>query len=53
MDGKKVAVLAVLALILFFVLTAPREAADAATTVGVSLKNGAIAIVTFLKNLFA
>lgn len=53
MDAKKLAVLAVLAVLLFFVITAPKQAADAAHTVLGALEDAAIGIVSFFKNLFA
>ncbi|MGH3451180.1 MAG: hypothetical protein ACRDQW_10725 [Haloechinothrix sp.] len=52
MDAKKTAVLAVAVLVLFFVISAPTQAADAAHTLLGALEDAAIGIVTFLKHLF-
>ncbi|MDQ3406314.1 MAG: hypothetical protein M3443_20700 [Actinomycetota bacterium] len=52
MDAKKAAILVVVALLLFYVITQPTQAADAVQSLFGWLRDGAEAIITFLKNLF-
>ncbi|CRK58353.1 hypothetical protein [Alloactinosynnema sp. L-07] len=53
MDAKKAAILVVVAISLFYVITQPTAAADAVQGIFGWLRDGAEAIITFLKNLFA
>jgi hypothetical protein len=53
MDAKKAVILVVAAIALFYVITQPTAAADAVQGVFSWLRDGAEAIITFLKNLFA
>ena len=50
---KKILVVAVVALVLFFLITQPHESADTVHRVLGWLKSGAQAIVTFVKSLFS
>lgn len=52
MDAKKLAVLAALALVLFFVITNPGQAADAVHTILGWAADGANQIFSFLEHLF-
>ena len=53
MDVKKAAILVVVALLLFYVITQPSQAAGMVQGILAWLRDGAEAIITFLKNLFA
>ncbi|WP_188316769.1 hypothetical protein [Solihabitans fulvus] len=53
MNTKKVVVLAVVALALFLLITRPQESASGVHNVLNGLKQGAEAILTFIKSLFA
>lgn len=53
MDAKKAMILVVVALVLFYVITQPTQAANAVQGLLGWLKDGAEAIITFMKNLFA
>jgi hypothetical protein len=50
---KKILVVAVVALVLFFLITQPHQSADAVHNVLNWLKNGANGIVTFVRSLFS
>ncbi len=52
MNAKKAAMLVVVALLLFYVITQPSQAAGAVQGLLGWLRDGAEAIITFLKNLF-
>lgn len=52
-NTKKIVVVAVVALALFFLVTRPTESADVVHNVLGWLRNGAEAIVTFMRNLFS
>ena len=53
MDLKKLIVLVVVAFVLFYLISAPSEAANAVHAVLNALKTGADALITFVKTLFA
>ena len=53
MDAKKAIILVVVALLLFYIITQPNDAADQVQQVLVSLRHAAEAIITFLRRLFA
>ncbi|TCP47922.1 hypothetical protein EV191_111127 [Tamaricihabitans halophyticus] len=53
MKAKKVVVIVVVVLVLFYVISQPQQAADGVQTVLGWLRDGAEAIITFVKNLFA
>lgn len=53
MNLKKIIVLLVVAFLVFFLITQPNESATAVQNVLTWLKNGAEAIITFVKSLFA
>lgn len=53
MDAKKAIILVVVALALFYVITQPSQAAEAVQGIFSWLGDGAEAIITFMKNLFA
>ena len=53
MDAKKAIILVVVALVLFYVITQPTAAAQAVQGLLGWLKDGAEAIITFMRNLFA
>ncbi|WP_198943348.1 hypothetical protein [Actinokineospora bangkokensis] len=53
MDVKKAAILIGVALVLFYVITQPTQAAGMVGSIIDWLRSGAEAIITFLKNLFA
>ncbi|MBM7775680.1 hypothetical protein JOD54_005884 [Actinokineospora baliensis] len=53
MNAKKVVMLVVVALVLFYVISQPTQAAQAVQGLFSWLRDGAEAIITFLKNLFA
>ena len=50
---KKILIVGVVALVLFFLITQPHQSADAVHNVLGWLKKGAEAIVTFIKSLFS
>ena len=52
-NTKKVVVLAAVALVLFLLITRPVESADAVSQVLAWLRQGAEAIITFVRSLFA
>jgi hypothetical protein len=52
-NAKKAAILVVVALVLFYVITQPAGAADAVQGILGWLQDGAEAIITFMRNLFA
>jgi hypothetical protein len=51
--AKKIVLLAVVALLVFYLITQPTQSADAVQTVLGWLQEGAEAIITFVKSLFA
>ncbi|HEY0454700.1 hypothetical protein [Actinophytocola sp.] len=53
MDAKKAITLVAVALVLFYVITQPTQAAAAVQGILGWLRNGAEAIITFMRNLFA
>jgi len=53
MNAKKAMMLAGVALILFYVITQPTQAAEGVQSILGWLRDGAEAIITFMKNLFA
>jgi hypothetical protein len=53
MNAKKAMMLVAVALILFYVITQPSQAAEAVQTILGWLRDGAEAIITFIKNVFA
>jgi hypothetical protein len=53
MNAKKVMMLVGVALILFYVITQPTQAAEAVQGILGWLRDGAEAIITFMKNIFA
>lgn len=53
MNAKKVVVLAAVALVLFLLITQPVESAAAVQQVLAWLRQGAEAIITFVRSLFA
>jgi cell shape-determining protein MreC len=52
-NAKKVILLAVVALLVFYLITQPTQSASAVHTVLGWLRSGADAIITFVKSLFA
>ncbi|QWF77507.1 hypothetical protein [Amycolatopsis sp. CA-230715] len=50
---KKILIVGVIALVLFFLISKPTQSADAVHNVLGWLKDGAEAIVTFFKSLFS
>jgi hypothetical protein len=52
MKAKKIFQVAVVVLLLFYLVTQPVEAAEGARTLLGWLKEGAVAIITFLESLF-
>jgi hypothetical protein len=52
-NAKKLISLAVVALLLFYLITQPTQSANAVHTVLGWLRDGAEAIITFVKSLFA
>lgn len=52
-NAKKVIIAVVVVLLLFYVVTQPEQSADGVQTVLGWLRDGAEAIITFVKNLFA
>ncbi|MDQ3787408.1 hypothetical protein [Actinophytocola glycyrrhizae] len=53
MNAKKAMMLVAVALILFYVITQPSQAAEAVQGILGWLRDGAEAIITFVKNVFA
>lgn len=53
MNAKKAMMLVAVALILFYVITQPGQAAEAVQGILGWLRDGAEAIITFVKNIFA
>jgi hypothetical protein len=53
MDVKKVAIIVVAALVLFYVITQPSQAGLAVQDILRWLRGGAEAIITFMKSIFA
>lgn len=53
MNVKKIITLAVVALLLFYLITQPQQSASAVHGVLGWLRDGADAIITFVKSLFA
>lgn len=53
MDVKKILILAGVAIVLFYVITQPNSAANAVQGIFGWLRDGAEAIITFLRSLFA
>lgn len=53
MDAKRLIVLVVVALLLFMLITQPTQSATAVHNVLGWLRNGAEAIITFVRNVFA
>jgi hypothetical protein len=52
-NTKKILIVAIVALVLFFLITKPTQSADAVHNVLGWLRNGADAIVTFVRSLFS
>lgn len=52
-DAKKAMILVGVALVLFYVITQPSQAAEAVQGILGWLRDGAEAIITFMRNLFA
>jgi hypothetical protein len=52
-DAKKIMIFAGVALVLFYVITQPANAANAVQSLLGWLEDGAEAIITFMRNLFA
>ena len=52
-NTKKILIVAVVALVLFFLITRPNQSANVVHSVLGWLRNGAEAIVTFVRSLFA
>ena len=53
MDVKKVATLVIAAIVLFYVITQPNQAGGAVQDILGWLRDGAEAIITFMKSVFA
>ncbi|WP_154814899.1 hypothetical protein [Actinophytocola xinjiangensis] len=53
MNAKKVLMLVGVALVLFYVITQPSQAAEAVQGILGWLEDGAEAIITFVRNLFS
>lgn len=53
MKAKKVLMLVGVALVLFYVITQPAQAAEAVQGILGWLRDGAEALITFMRNLFA
>jgi hypothetical protein len=53
MNAKKAIILIVIALVLFYVITQPAQAAEAVQGIFGWLKDGAEAIIEFMKSLFS
>lgn len=52
-NAKKILIIGVIGLVLFFLISKPNQSADTVHTVLGWLKDGAEAIVTFVKNVFS
>jgi hypothetical protein len=52
-NAKKAMILVGVALVLFYVITQPSQAAEAVQGILSWLRDGAEAIITFMRNLFA
>jgi hypothetical protein len=52
-NAKKIVTLVVVALLLFYLITQPQQSANAVHSVLGWLRDGAEAIITFVKSLFA
>jgi hypothetical protein len=52
-DVKKIVTFAVVALLLFYLITQPTQSAEAVQAVLGWLKDGADAVITFVKSVFA
>lgn len=52
-NTKKIVIVAVVGLVLFFLVTKPNESADVVHNILGWLRNGAEAILTFVRNLFS
>jgi cell shape-determining protein MreC len=52
-NTKKILIVAAVALVLFFLITKPTQSADVVHNVLGWLRNGAEAIVTFVRSLFS
>lgn len=52
MNAKKAILLVTAALVLFFLISQPTQAAGLVSQILTMLKDGALALVTFVKNLF-
>ncbi|GAB3459306.1 hypothetical protein [Actinophytocola sediminis] len=53
MNAKKAIILVAVAMVLFYVITQPTQAAQAVQGILGWLEDGAEAIITFVRNLFA
>lgn len=53
MNAKKIVTLVVVALVLFFLIAQPNQAANAVTNVLGWLKDAADAVITFVRSLFS
>ena len=53
MNVKKIVLLAVIALLLFYLITQPTQSANAVQTILGWLRDGAEAIITFIRGVFA
>jgi len=53
MNTKKIVVLAVSAVVLFYIITDPTGAAGAVQSILGWLKDGASAVITFIKGIFS
>lgn len=52
-NTKKILIVAIVAFVLFFLITRPNQSADVVHNILGWLRNGAEAIVTFVRGLFA
>lgn len=52
MNLKKLVALAAVALVLFFLITQPGQSADLVHNILMGMKNAAVAIIDFARNLF-
>lgn len=52
MNAKKVILLVTAALVLFFLISQPTQAAGLVSQILTMLKDGAVALMTFVKSLF-
>lgn len=53
MNAKKIVTLVIVALVLFFLIAQPDQAADAVTNILDWLKSAAQAVITFVRNVFS